>query len=390
MSAPEPPPPPVMPETDARPQVAVPSAGVPTWALALGAGAIGVAMLLTLNAQRARLAVTMPTRSYMPASVPALPRALDRAPGEVLAQGAPSPDAPDGPRGAYARVEEGSAFAAPVRWASPVPAPAAFSAPMPAARRGGGGMGSEGAPQSMRFATEPMPGAPVPPGAGGGMGRSAIGGGATVIFDNGRPTGTDDRPTGDGAARASIIRNRPSVVAQGEIVPATLETGINSTRPGLIRAVVSRDVRGFDGSRVLIPRGSRLIGEYRPDPAPGKRRILATWTRVIRPDGVAIRIDSPAADATGGIGLPGKVDSHFLARFANAALQTALQVGVNLASRPGNGAVIVSNTPQMMSGMGQTLVPGADEPPTVTVKPGAAIAVFVARDLDFSGVPAAR
>jgi type IV secretion system protein VirB10 len=253
----------------------------------------------------------------------------------------------------------------------------------------GGAATSEGGVAGVRFATQPMPGAPVPPGGTGGMnGRVAIGGGSTIVYDGGRPAG-DDKPAGDTAARASLIRNRSAVVAQGEIVPATLETAVNSTRPGLIRAVVSRDVRGFDGSRLLIPRGS-LIGEYRADPQAGKRRILATWTRIIRPDGVAIRIDSPAADPAGGIGMPGKVDSHFLARFANAALQTAFQVGVNLAARADNGAVIVSNVPQMSAGMGQTIVPGADEPPTVAVRPGAAVAVFVARDLDFSGVPAGR
>ncbi len=118
--------------------------------------------------------------------------------------------------------------------------------------------------------------------------------------------------------------------------------------------------------------------------------MLATWTRLIRPDGVAIRIDSPAADSTGGTGMPGRVDTHFLARFANAALQSALQIGVNVASRPGNGSVIVANSSQVSNVMGQNLVPGADEPPTVSVPAGAAIGVFVARDLDFSGVPAVR
>jgi len=62
-----------------------------------------------------------------------------------------------------------------------------------------------------------------------------------------------------------------------------LETAFDSTRPGLARALVQSDVRGFDGSRVLIPRGSRLIGEYRSDVAPGQHRALVNWTRLIRP-----------------------------------------------------------------------------------------------------------
>ena len=48
-----------------------------------------------------------------------------------------------------------------------------------------------------------------------------------------------------------------------------LETAIDSSRPGFARALVSRDVRSYDGSRILIPRGSRLLGEYRADVTPG-------------------------------------------------------------------------------------------------------------------------
>ena len=42
-----------------------------------------------------------------------------------------------------------------------------------------------------------------------------------------------------------------------------METALDSSLPGQTRAVVSEDVFSFDGSRLLIPRGSRLIGRYR-------------------------------------------------------------------------------------------------------------------------------
>ena len=114
-----------------------------------------------------------------------------------------------------------------------------------------------------------------------------------------------------------------------------LETALDSTRPGFARAIVSRDVRGFDGSRVLIPRGSRLIGEYRSEVAPGQRRALVNWTRLIRPDGVTIAIGSPAGDPLGRGGIRARVNSHFFERFAGAILQSALDIGVNLAGARG-------------------------------------------------------
>lgn len=188
----------------------------------------------------------------------------------------------------------------------------------------------------------------------------------------------------DQAVRASVIRNRANLVPQGSMISAVLETPIDSHRPGLVRAIVSRDSRGFDGTRVLIPRGSRLIGEAVGDWKPGQRRVLVTWNRLIRPDGVAIRIGSPAADVLGGAGIRGKVNNHFIERFGNAVLQSALTIGVNIASRPKSNSVIVG-LPGQIGATGQNLLPNVDPSPTIKVASGAEISVFVARDLDFSG-----
>jgi len=196
---------------------------------------------------------------------------------------------------------------------------------------------------------------------------------------------------GEEAVRATLIRNRQSVVPQGTLIAAALETPLNSDRPGLARAVVSRETRSFDGSRVLIPRGSRLIGEFKADANADQRRVLVTWTRLIRPDGVAIRIGSPAADALGGAGIPGKVNTHFLERFTNAVLQSALTIGINRASQVGAGSSSVYlGLPGQLGAVGQSLLPNANPHTTVKVKAGAEIAIFVARDLDFGGTPAVR
>ncbi len=371
----------------ARPHVALPGGGVPTWVLMVAAMALGLAVLLLLNGRRVADTGPVP-RAWAPPAVPALPpalaRPLDMAPVRAEAEATtPAPFAEAVPASTRSRFGEDS-FDRPFER----PAPPMQTTPVEGTRPYRSSELVDGAGRGA-FRTEPPPGAPQP---GGGGIRTSSGGGSALVYDAGAAPGTqDDRPAGpDSGVRARLMRNRPAIVAQGEVMAATLETPVSSARPGPIRAVIARDVRGFDGSRILIPRGSRLVGEYRADPVPGRRRVLATWTRLIRPDGVAIRIDSPASDALGGTGIPGRVDTHFLARFANAALQSALQIGVNLASRAGNGSVIVTGTPQLSTAVGPTIIPGADQPPTVSVPAGAAIAVFVARDLDFSGVPAIR
>ena len=214
-----------------------------------------------------------------------------------------------------------------------------------------------------------------------------------VDLTNGPAAGASGAPdAAEEAARASVIRNRSSVMPQGAVIAAVLETPLNSDRPGLARAVVSKDARSFDGTRVLIPRGSRLIGEFKADANPSLRRILVTWTRLIRPDGVAMRIASPGADAMGGAGVGGSVNTHFAEKFASAVLQSALMIGVNVASAlpVGGNSTVYVGLPGQAQQLGQQLVPSTNRAPTVKVREGAEIAVIVARDLDFSGTPAVR
>ena len=213
------------------------------------------------------------------------------------------------------------------------------------------------------------------------------GNGATV---NGTAPAGGVADAGDDAVRATIIRNRGSIIPQGAIIAATLETPLDSDRPGLARAITSQDVRSFDGTRVLIPRGSRLIGEFKADTSAGLRRVLVTWNRLIRPDGVAIRIGSPVTDAMGGAGVPGRVNTHFFERFSSAVLQSALTIGVNLASVPRDSGAVYVGLPAAAAQVGQSLAPQTQRPPTVKVREGAQIAVLVARDLDFGGTPAVR
>jgi type IV secretion system protein VirB10 len=187
-----------------------------------------------------------------------------------------------------------------------------------------------------------------------------------------------------------MFANRSTTVPQGTLIPAVLETAFNSTRPGFARAIVSRDVRGFDGSRVLIPRGSRLIGEYRSDTAVGQKRALINWVRLVRPDGVTIDIGSPATDPLGRGGVKANVNTHFFERFAGAILSSVVDIGLTLAAQSRNNPVVVA-LPGAVQGGGLTGgLEGERVRPTLKVPPARSISVFVARDLDFSGAGGRR
>ena len=185
-------------------------------------------------------------------------------------------------------------------------------------------------------------------------------------------------------ARAVRIANSSYTVPQGAIIAGVLETAINSDLPGYVRAVVSRDVMGFDGRRVLIPSGSRLIGQYRSGLAAGQSRAFIVWTRLTRPDGVTVSLGSPVTDPLGRAGLGGKVDSHFLKRFGSAIVLSVVQSGLGLLQR-GSNDVIVRTADDAKSVAGIALQRDINIPPTVKIAQGTAIRIFIARDLDFSG-----
>lgn len=182
-------------------------------------------------------------------------------------------------------------------------------------------------------------------------------------------------------AGATRLENPSTTVPRGAVIQAVLETALDSNRPGFARAIVSRNVRGFDGSKILIPRGSRLVGEYKADVVQGQNRAFIQWQTLTRPDGVQIAVDSPAADPLGRAGVKGKVNSHFFERFAGAILQSTLDIGVGIATRKVADDTVIFGLPGSTQSVSGFTPPNVN--PTLKVSHGSSVSVFVARDLDF-------
>ena len=352
-------------ERSILPSVARPSAG-PSRAVIIAGMAIAGAILFTALDARRRSLTAPPTLAqpselvrgeappplYVPPVVPTPPPPLVAPLQPVIVPAPPRP---------------------PARLPEPRPAPPPVTMPMP--------------PQQ----TYPANAAPPPQ-------RNS--GGSAIVLDTSPTGGPDDmsRRSRDGAggflssdasgaplqSRAGRIADRSSTIPQGTIIAAVLETAVNSSGGGLVRALVQRDVSGFDGKHVLIPRGARLIGEYGSDAGQGQHRLLINWLRLVRPDGVTMAIGSPATDGLGAAGVRASVNSHFLARFTSAILQTALNVGVGLAGRSSSNAIIINGSSSAPSAVGNLVPPVAV--PTLSVRQGSSVSVFVARDLNFADV----
>ena len=86
----------------------------------------------------------------------------------------------------------------------------------------------------------------------------------------------------------------------------------------------------YEGSNVLMPRGSRLIGIYSSDVSIAQRRALIAWTRLVTPDGRSVELGGVGGDAIGRSGQTGHVNTHFGARFGSAALISLIGAGPQL------------------------------------------------------------
>ncbi len=187
---------------------------------------------------------------------------------------------------------------------------------------------------------------------------------------------------GGGPAQAARTFDPQTTVTQGTLIPAVLETAIDTDVPGFVRAVVNQDVRSYDGTRVLVPRSSRLVGQYQSGLQAGQKRAYVIWTRLIRPDGVSVDLASPATDFSGKAGLPGEVDSHFFKRFGSAMLLSVIDGLTAIAS--GGSSIILGGG---SSAAAKAVESDSKIGPTVRVRQGEPIRVFTARDLDFSRAP---
>lgn len=177
-----------------------------------------------------------------------------------------------------------------------------------------------------------------------------------------------------------------SIIQAGSIIPAALITGIRSDLPGQVTAQVTENVYDSPtGRTLLIPQGSRLVGEYDSEIAAGQNRVLLAWDRLILPGGRSIRLDrAPGADAAGMAGLSDRTDYHWGGMLRAALVSTLLGIGAETGSS-GDGDVARAIRDGAQDSVGQTGRQIVERelriPPTLTIRPGHSFRVMVTRDL---------
>ncbi|OXI28290.1 conjugal transfer protein TrbI [Burkholderia sp. AU16741] len=224
-------------------------------------------------------------------------------------------------------------------------------------------------------------------------GTNALGGGGSKVEYAKDGLDAKFRASKLDTVKAELMPSRDMLLIAGTTIPCVQNSKIVTDYPGMTTCAVSKDVYSANGKVLLIERGSEVLGEQRQALMQGQARIFVIWTRLTTPAGVKVQLDSPAADALGGSGLPAYVDTHFWTRFGGALMVSLIgdagQALSSLASNSGSGdnRIQFNNTSSAGESVAaETLKNTINVPPTAYSKYGSVTTIFVARDVDFSDV----
>jgi type IV secretion system protein VirB10 len=250
-------------------------------------------------------------------------------------------------------------------------------------------------------------------GINGGNNTIIVGQGATpnhssdpMLIFSGNDSGSSGAQSGNNdtlSNGSSIIKSvdaeqilHPSfVITAGTEIHGVMETAIDSELQGVVTATVSEDVWSEDGKRILIPRGSKVVGEYSGSHGQSATRIYIIWQRVTTPPpaSIAIDVDSPSADALGRSGQEAdSIDTHFFERFGEASLLSIIGAGVSTQGVSPDTNYNSSNAYQQGVATGfqetatQTLQNSSSIPDTLHVYQGQRINIMVHQDLNFYAI----
>lgn len=185
----------------------------------------------------------------------------------------------------------------------------------------------------------------------------------------------------------------------GSVIPAVLVTAINSNLPGTVTAEVRQTVYdSFHPDVVLIPQGTRLVGEYSSNVGYGQSHVLVAWDELILPNGSTVDLKRmEGVNGQGQAGLRDLVHNHYLRTFGSAILMSALGVAAQL-SQPQSSSVLQSqNAGQTAAGAAadsinqvaaQLLERNLNVAPTLIIRPGFTFNVMVNKTMILSAYDA--
>jgi type IV secretory pathway VirB10-like protein len=218
------------------------------------------------------------------------------------------------------------------------------------------------------------------------------------------PTGAPDRGVNSGERASAPATDAPPApkesgpirstnaiqrLTEGTVIETVLINRLNGSFAGPVECLVTTPVYSHDRQRVVIPAGARVLGAAAPVQAWGDSRLAVSFHRLLMPDGRGYSLDKfKGLDQIGETGLKDEVNRHYLQVFgasvAIGALSGLAQYGSSGGFGPSSfgdqyrqaaGASLASSTGRVLDRYLNVL-------PTITIREGYRIKVYLTNDLD--------
>ncbi len=183
----------------------------------------------------------------------------------------------------------------------------------------------------------------------------------------------------------------PYELKAGSVIPCALVYGINSDLPGGITCQVRQSVYDtVTGNHLLLPQGTRAVGEYDSAVVFGQQRVLVVWHRLILPNGQSISLEGmDGVDLSGYTGYTDRVDNHWRRLVGAVVLSSLFAAAPTAVVDRGVGSLNRTVEEEIARNIGSNVQRAGDQivsknlniQPTIVVRPGYAVNIFVKKDL---------
>ncbi|MGN0916088.1 MAG: TrbI/VirB10 family protein [Succinivibrio sp.] len=180
-----------------------------------------------------------------------------------------------------------------------------------------------------------------------------------------------------------IAPKTPYALMQGSSIPAILITGINSELPGQVTAQVTRDIRDSISSKyLLIPHGTKIVGQYASNASFGANRVFLGFNRLIFPNGSSLYLGAmPGQSYDGYSGLDADVDNHYFKNLIGALLFSSIKASGSSRDDSSDYAnTMRGDLSDTASTMAQNSI---NLSPILKVSPGFSFSIAVTKDIFF-------
>ena len=191
-------------------------------------------------------------------------------------------------------------------------------------------------------------------------------------------------PPGGAPAAAT---GKTYILFEGTILETVLLNRLDGQFSGPIQCLLTTNVYSHDRQHLLIPAGSKLLGEARKVESFGQTRLAVSFHRLLMPDGYSVSLDRfEGLNQIGDAGLRDQVNNHYVRLFG---VSLALGAIGAVAESGTSGALTASGTDLMRQGFAQSMGQSSAQIlerflnvlPTVTIREGHRVKVYLSGDL---------